>query len=406
MKNYFLLFASLFVISIVGCNKDDEMLVPLADVNSRGSIVRIDTLRQWDTTQVDSFVRARFGLIFDEVKAHHNVTVCKIVYNTIDPFGAKCTASGVVIFPENISGAKDLCSYQHGTIMKRTDVPSNFSDEFTIALVQASNAGFVSFEPDYIGLGDSNFPWHPYIHSESEANAVIDMYRAVKKTCMNKSITLTGEYFIFGYSQGGHSTMAAHKAIEEKYSDEIKISASACMSGPYDVSGYQADLITSDNPYPAPYYLPYILFTYNKIYNLYPSESNFLKSPYDVQLPPLYLGNNGAGEVDNIMPSVIKNILQDSVITAFDYYPNHPFRQKLQLNDLYNWLPKAPMLITYCKGDRHVVYKNALVAYNSFRQKGKRNVVMYNGGDNLDHGDCVLPTLFRAKAWLDSVRVN
>jgi hypothetical protein len=391
---------------IISSCKKDEKLLPLSDTNTRGTIVRIDTMQKWDTVQVDSFVRARFGLTFDEVKAHYNVMVCKMVYNTIDPFGNKCTASGVLIIPENISSPKDLCSYQHGTIMKRNDVPSTYSSEFTIGLVQAANGGFVSFETDYIGLGESNFPWHPYIHAESEANSVIDMYRAVKRYCANTSISLSGEYFIFGYSQGGHSTMATHKAIEEKYSDEIKISASACMSGPYDVSGYQADIITSDNPYPAPYYLPYILFTYNKIYRLYDNDSQFLKSPYDVQLPPLYLGNNDAGIVDDIMPDVIKNILQDSVITAFDYYPNHPFREKLKLNDLYNWLPKAPMLITYCKGDRHVVYKNALVAYNSFRQKGKTNISLYNGGDNLDHGDCVLPTLFRAKAWLDSVRVH
>lgn len=385
------------------CKKEDK-LEPLIDTTARGTIVRADLVHNWTRAQADSFVRSRNSLAANVYPAQYDLKIYKVIYNTIDPFGNKTTASGALIIPQSANKLA-MCGYMHGTVMERSGVPSNKSDEFVIGMIQGGT-GYITFLPDYLGLGESTFPWHPYVHAKSEATCAIDLYRASKKIMSENNIQHNGQFFVFGYSQGGHASMAMHKEIEEHYANEIPISGSANMSGPYDISGYQADIITAEKTYPAPYYLPYVLFSYNKIYNVYPNVTDFMKEPYATQLPPMYDTYHSAGEVDAIMPDTIKRILLDTIIYQFDYDPNNKFRKVLRENDLYDWNPKADMLITYCRGDNHVVYQNALVAYYSFIAKGKTNISIQNLGDNLDHGDCVLPTLLSAKNWIDSRRTN
>lgn len=69
--------------------------------------------------------------------------------------------------------------------------------------------------------------------------------------------------------------MATTREIQLNHSDEFTITASAPMSGPYDMSGAQTDYVLSDEPYGAPFYLPYLMFAYNEVYKMYDSPSDF-----------------------------------------------------------------------------------------------------------------------------------
>jgi hypothetical protein len=289
----------------------------------------------------------------------------------------------------------------HGTIMEREGVPSRLSGEIIVGYFMGGT-GYVTVLPDYLGLGDSPGP-HPYIHAASEASATIDMMRAAREFCEDRNVLLNGQVFLTGYSQGGHACMATHKVIQEQYPDEFNVTASAPCSGPYDVSGVQAEAMVAPDPYPAPYYLPYVIFSFGYVYpGIYDDIGDIFQEPWATELPPLFEGNNGAGPIDAIMPIVPSQIFHDSVLQAFANDPNHYFRVALRDNDLYDWTPVAPVRMMYCEGDSHVFYENSIVCRDAMVANGATQVQALSAGATFEHQDCAFPALLNSKNWFDT----
>lgn len=335
--------------------------------------------------------------------AQNGIEIHKLVYNTIDPFGEPTIASGALVLP--ITGAcyHPLAAYMHGTILHREEVPSRLSDEIVVGYF-LGGTGYVTVLPDYLGLGDSPGP-HPYIHSASEASASIDMLRAAREFCAARNMQLNNQLFLIGYSQGGHACMATHKAIQDEHADEFTVTASAPCSGPYDVSGVQAAVMVSPDPYPAPYYLPYVILSFGYVYpGIYSDIGDIFKEPYATILPPLFEGDNGSGVVDAVMPEVPSQILHDSILQAFATEPDHYFRVALRDNDLYDWKPEAPVRMMYCESDSHVFYRNSIVARDAMVDNGATAIQALSAGAGLDHQDCAFPALLASKNWFDTQR--
>ena len=291
----------------------------------------------------------------------YGIDAYKIQYLTNDINGVESIASGLIVVPSSSNCSWSLTTYLHGTVTLKENVPSRLSDEASIGYYASAIIGSVVALPDYLGLGDSP-GLHPYIHSETEASASLDMLRATREFCENHSIYLNDDLFLFGYSQGGHSTLALQKLIEEENTEEFNITASIPMAGPYDVSGVQTDLLTNEESYPAPYYLPYLILSYYNIYpelNEYNYDSLFI-SPYDSILPLYFDGYHSGYEIDEIMPSNPINVLNPEFYNNFLSDSLHPFRIALEANDLTNWTPTAPINFYYCGGDQHVTYLNSI----------------------------------------------
>lgn len=335
--------------------------------------------------------------------ADNAIEAYRLIYHTTDPFGQPTIASGAVIIPVGSSCTHAMASYMHGTILNKEDVPSRLNSEIVVAYYLGAFR-YVAVLPDYLGLGDSPGP-HPYMHAASEATACIDMLRAAREFCAQKSVALNDQLFLTGYSQGGHVCMATHKMIEEQFPDEFQVTASAPCSGPYDASGVQAEVIVAEEPYPAPYYLPYVLFSYKYVYPwLYDDVHEILVEPYATLLPPLFLGNNGSGVVDAVMPVVPNDILVGSMLQAFITDPQHPFREALRDNDLYDWTPASRVRMFYCDADEHVFYQNSMVALQAMLDNGASDVQAINAGAGLDHNGCAFPALLNAKGVFDALQ--
>ena len=155
----------------------------------------------------------------------------------------------------------------------------------------------------------------------------------------------------------------------------MHVTASAALSGPYDLGGTMADILFSGNTYSRPYYLPYLLFGYDSVYNLFATDSDMLVYPYDSTLPPLFNGMNSSTTINNAMPSIPSQILQpiqlDSIV---DDSTGNFLRARLQQNDVYNWNPTSPVRLIFCAGDPNIPPQNAVVAYNQFVQNGSTDV--------------------------------
>src|SRR5262249_3403120 len=130
------------------------------------------------------------------ITPQYNVRLYKVDYETITPLGARTTASGALLLPDNAGTQLPLVSYQHGTITLKKAGPSSLARGTEVIVgVASATTGYAAAVPDYLGLGDSP-GLHPYHHARSEATACVDMLRAVKSFCETNGFTLTNRLFL------------------------------------------------------------------------------------------------------------------------------------------------------------------------------------------------------------------
>jgi len=61
--------------------------------------------------------------------------------------------------------------------------------------------GYAVVATDYLGYALSEYPFHPYMHADSEASAVIDSIRAARHAAKALGLALNGKVMLSGYSQ-------------------------------------------------------------------------------------------------------------------------------------------------------------------------------------------------------------
>ena len=343
----------------------------------QGELISYDFIESFDKDEIQMILDNEFGNLAPD--AIYNVSMYKVVYNTIDPYGNEVIASGVIGYPENLNQAFPMISWQHGTEVRRENVSSN--NGFNILSLWLTTRGYIFLEPDYLGLGESEL-LHPYCMKDPSAWTTIDLIRSAKTFFNNEDenifypITSNNDLILFGYSEGGYVSMAAHYILENQIINEFNLIASFPMAGPYDLSGIMVDLMLTQEPYGEPYYLPYVLVPYINYYELGALSEYFLPD-YAEMFEYLFNGEYSGSYINSIMPEIPIEVLLPSVIEDFTNDTSHPLRLKLFENNLWDWSPNADMYLFHGLGDELIPYENSELAYNSFINSGSENVYLY-----------------------------
>lgn len=368
---------------------------------SQGTLVE-DTVIQHLTYNDLEQIMLDQGIPLGLLATDYEVDVHRVIYDTPDVHGQPTTASGLIFLPSNDTCAMPMMTYLHGTKLEKESAFYYLNGEWQVGAI-AATSGYAVCLPDYLGLG-AGPGIHPYMHAESEATASIDCLRACRIICDNEDRSLNDQLFITGYSQGGHSTMAVHRKIQEELSGEFTVTASSPGSGPYDMSGTQLDMVASFDPYSEPGYLPFLIQCYQHVYgNLYSDISDIYVPPYDQILPPLLDGSVGMGAVNNAMPAVPRDIIQPAYADVFFSDTTHPAYVALKANNMYDWVPEAPVTFSYCRMDEQVAYENTLVAADYMINNGASDIIVIERDSTFGHVDCALPSILGAKVWFDSM---
>lgn len=371
--------------------------------NAQSRILQDSILFSWSKAQVDSFFNEKLGPLVTEIlQPQYGVSAHKVLYRTLNYDSTETYASGLLLIPNSDYCSLPIVSYQHGTTVLKNDAPSRFRGQEVLITLALASTGIIACMPDYHGMGDGE-GYHPYQNARTEAFSVIDIIRTAKEVCDSNGVHYGSQLFLTGYSQGGHATMAAHKWIQEFLSDEMQVTASAPMSGAYDMSGIQTDLLLLDEPYSDPYYLPYLIFGNNPIYHFFDSPDSILKEPYALALPSLMDGYHDSQEINAAMNDTVKYIFRDGLEADFVADSNHFFRKFLRDNDVYEWVPQSPVRMYFCPTDEKVPFHNTYVAFDYFKEHGALHVDTVNVGQYL-HTDCAQPALINAKFWIDEMR--
>ena len=301
----------------------------------------------------------------------YDLQMYSLEYETIDQFGNVEIASGAIVVPVDQLQTFPLLSFHHGTQIQRSGTYSQNGNLDLLTMWLGTS--YVSLIPDYLGLGVSEV-FHPYQINIPSATASIDMIFAAKEFCELNSVYINDQLFLTGYSEGGYVTAAVQKMIEEEYTDTFDIAASTLCAGAYDMSGTMFDLMISEEEYGEPYYLPYIIFSYHDSYEILDDISDYFLPEYSDTLQTLFDGDYGAGSINSVMPSIPISVMDPDLVEEVVADYNHPFRQRLRENDLYDWAPQSPTIIIHSYGDELVPYQNAEVAYEYFINNGASDV--------------------------------
>lgn len=347
-----------------------------------------------------SALAASLGIPANVYTAEYGVQAYRVIY-TMPYMGETIEVSGAMFLPTEFPESCNLPvhTYMHGTIFVRDQAPSFMPFEATLGYLMSS-PGYITLMPDYVGLGVSEL-MHPYVHSESEAEAGIYMLEAVANLGEELGFTFNDEQFISGYSQGGHSAMAMAREIQENWSETYEVTACAPQAGPYNMSEVQGPFSVFVDAYPSPAYFAYNVIGWNSFYgNIYDDLSEIFQEPYASMLPDMFDGETSASEINAQLPTLTEELLQPGIVDEILSGQNHPYMVAAADNDCHNWVPTCHMQMYYCNEDDVVYPENALSAYDFMIENGAENVTIYDGGA-LGHGDCAGPSIMGGLLWLD-----
>jgi len=273
-------------------------------------------------------------------------------------------------------------AYSRGTDLSKTRTMANPQDGETLMLAAFYAAqGYSVVATDYLGYAQSTYPFHPYLHADSEATSVIDSVRAARIAVKPVDVTLSGKVMFSGYSQGGHASMASQRAAESNYGSEFNVVASAHLAGPYNLAG---SMKVPDAIAGYQFFVPFIITAWQKVYgNVYAKPQDAFKAPYsdwiENLLPSPTLTTTtliSTGKLPGGTPNQARDaLMQPAFLQSMMTDDKAGISVDAQANTLFNWKPKAPTLLCGGAGDPTVVYAvHQTPMFNNFVNNGLKNV--------------------------------
>jgi dienelactone hydrolase len=298
-----------------------------------------------------------------------DVTVVALNYTTPGArSGEVSNASAGLLVPTGADpackGPFPLIAYARGTEVSKPRTMANPADPEMRGMAAAfAVRGYMVVATDYLGFAKSAYPYHPYLHADSEASAVVDSIRAARTYAGSNNLPLSGKVMLYGYSQGGHSSMATQRAIETSVglSEEIRIAAAGHGAAP---GALGTAMRTGAEVGGGQFFIPYLITAWQKVYgDAYSDVNAVFKAPY-------------AGYIENLLPSATDTYT--TLVTTGKLPPGPAYNDAMfqpafidslkagtsgvnraaQRNDLVasGWNPVAPTRFCAGSGDPTVLY--------------------------------------------------
>lgn len=285
----------------------------------------------------------------------------KIVYWTKNYIGKLVKASGLVTLPR-VNYQLSTVVHLHGTTINRDAVPSNFTkNPFLIVDLYYASNGYIVISPDYLGMGEGE-KYHLFVNDKTQTSSSYDLVIATNKFLSTLGIKRYNEYFITGYSQGGHAAMGFAKFNATKNTTPLNIKYLYPGSGPYDLSDTTLNKSFFEKDiFPIASILPIILNSCHQMgYKQYENDpAEILTAEYVEDYKKHILSGNY-----NILwgGSNWRKLMRPEAISAVQNNMNHPLRNCLRESDNYRWYNKYPTTLSTASLDLFIPPQNATKA--------------------------------------------
>ncbi len=356
------------------------------------------------------------------ISAKYAVNQYNLTYNTKDANGNPTVASAKLLIPsfnkelnlvvffniasktqDSLAGTNSYVDLTNFDGVNPATIAHNMSTDDIDSLLCTilASTGTAVLMPDYLGFGTSS-GLHPYINANGYSYSSIDAIRAAKNYANSSAVSFTfNEKFILtGYSGGGYATMATHKELVEnasKYTDlDINTNLKGVIPGapPCNLSTIMASQLINVPNFTRPDYGPYILLSYNEVYNLVPDVKNLFKEEYKDVVDDFYSGTKSLSEDiviqfqtiiddENLVPlDIFSDSFKNDVISAYSDFnsPESPgldtpssigFFEKIIENDVHNYNPGSTnIFFIHLNADPIVPITNSKLAVQTMLAKG------------------------------------
>lgn len=369
-----LALVSCMALASAGCddsnssNSIDSVLIE----RSLGSSVTQQTI---DAAMTQSGVATLTGPASCDVDLH------EITYQSLGVDGEAVVLSAAVSIPagEGCEGPFPILAKGHGTRTLTTHSEANLNNALMDHGFFASQ-GYIVVSPDYLGLGKSDYSYHPYLHRDSQAQSMIDAIRGARNLIKalqgeGQDIPLSDKVMLMGYSQGGHTAMATQRAIEANHLDEFNLVATAPMAGPYlleetflEGASPQIANIASGT------LVAYIIQSYQNVYgDLYGNLNEVFLAPFVDVVASKFPGDTGVFNLilGGVFPGTSDQFLQADYLNDFLENSDNTFRARIRENEvLENFVPTTPMVLCGSSLDGTVPFFNTTNAQEILAQRG------------------------------------
>ncbi|KJF43192.1 alpha/beta hydrolase family protein [Draconibacterium sediminis] len=399
-KKLFLLYFSLIVVAFISCDHMDDV-EPVTPANDY--LVDAELQFRISKTVIDLTIAAasaqypELSAVSDHI--YSGVDVYKITYKTTfndNPV----LASGVVAIPD-VDGDYPVLSYQNGTNTEHSKTPSVDSENQLFKMLKMmGSTGFIISLPDYLGFGESDDMFHPYLHQESTVQTVTDMLEAVREFIDDKDgISLNDDLYLAGYSQGGWATMQVQQAIEADAGFTYNLKASACSAGPYNLVTLNEYVVGLED-YPQPYFLAYIFNSYLKL-GLETPVNTVFQAPYADKIETMFDGQTSGADLNAELTTTVSDLFTSEYLAGWDSDANYaPVIDMLHANSVPAFVPTVPTTLFYGTADTYVPPIVSEEKYEEFIEAGaSTNLVQKIHLDGLDHQGGVLPSGVASILW-------
>lgn len=348
--------------------------------STRGTLVSQSTVATVSVAEINR-KSASVGLDTFAGRAKCDVTIKSIDYQTVGVRpGENTNATGAILLPSGPNcptGAAPLLAYAHGSEVSKSFMLERADNPETLLLMAVYAAqGYVVVATDYLGYAGSRYPFHPYLHADSEATSIIDSIRAARRVAGDAGVALSGKVMLTGYSQGGHASMATQRAIERDIPGEMNVVAGGHMSGPYNLA--QSIVEGATVPVAAgQFFAPFFITAWQKVYgDLYRNPLDVFRAPYAADIENIFPGVYDytpmlqAGKVPpdaNYLPV----LFQPAYLAELQANGSSPTLQAGRRNTLLGWNPKAKTVLCGGAQDPTIGFAtNAKAAQADFASRG------------------------------------
>jgi dienelactone hydrolase len=348
---------------------------------------------------------------FKGLTAASAVDFYDVFYYSSSPNGGLTLLSGVLAVPQHPSKPVPLLAYQHATLIKRTDAPSqnpNDPETLAVAAAYASN-GYAVAIADYLGLGSST-SIQPFLIDSLTVPGCIDMIKAAQTALVKLDIGINGQLFISGYSQGGHNALAVEHELQEHPQSGLSVTATAALSGAYNLVSPDFFGIASmpDVSHDATVVMAFVIFA-NNTYEMAPANlADAFEAPWPPQIPTLFDGSQSQSDIFNDffhctscapLPSAVINV---SFLQTVLEDPTNPLAVALNQDQQWNWAPAAPTEIGWSATDDLIPPTQSQQAFGFMSAAGAPvTAVTFTG---FTHDQTFVPATVSARRFLDQFR--
>ncbi len=336
----------------------------------------------------------------DTFPTQFGVSSYRVRYWTTGADASLTVASGLVAFPR-ASRLRGVVSFQHGTESERMSAPSTDPSNGMLAAAAFAGRGYLLVAPDYVGLGVSTMP-HPYMHADSEADAVVDLLRAARDVVAAVGMDWPDAILLTGFSQGGHATLAAQRLLEAAPIEGLTVTAAAPIAGPFDLAGISFPFALEGHSKSSSLYLAYMVSAYANIYG--EELASALRDPYASKVPVLFDGLHDYNTIIAALPADPREMFHEEFLQTYARGEPNWLRERLTENGLYEWSPRAPIRLYFGALDGDVSPREAEVEAKRLNVRGG-NVTAVDAGE-FDHEGSLRAAAPSVLAWFDQLTMH